>query len=186
MFILGQVVLIFLVLSLVLKYRNIEINRNFYLLVPLFIYYLSGGTNLNKEIRIIEFSVLLLIAYSDFKTHYIEVIDVFILFVVEFIFKIKFGQDIIISLKVAFLILVIYFFIYKFTKSLGEGDLYLGFVSGFFAKSLYEGFLIFRNTYFIGAIVSLILLSLKLKTPKDEIAFCPYMAMSIIVVILCY
>lgn len=77
------------------------------------------------------------------------------------------------------------YFIEKITKGLGEGDKEVSFVIGFFIgmeKVLY----ILLIAGIIGSVVSIILVILKKQCKNSEIAFCPYLAIASMFVLLIF
>ncbi|SHH25788.1 leader peptidase (prepilin peptidase) / N-methyltransferase [Anaerosphaera aminiphila DSM 21120] len=142
------------------------------------------GFNVYFLFRLFEIILLLLIAFNDLNEMYIHIVDVVLLFVVELLFKIYSGASIYSSIKPMILLFLFYSIIYILTKSVGEGDIVLGAVSGFFGSNLYEGFVIFRDSFIIAAIVSVFLMVFKYKRREDNIAFCPYIVIGILRMIL--
>lgn len=142
------------------------------------------GFTVDFFFRLLEIILLLLIAFSDLNEMYIHTVDVVLLFVVELLFKIYSKASIYSSIKPMVLLFILYIVIYLLTKSVGEGDVLLGAVSGFFGSDLYGGFVIFRDSFIVAAIVSVFLMVFKYKKREDNIAFCPYIVIGILRMIL--
>lgn len=149
-----------------------------------YVLYKSYGLNVNLLIRLIEYILLLIISFTDLKFKMVYIADIFLLFFVEFVYKFLNGLSLKSSLLMCVFLGVIYLIIYLLTHAMGEADIILGAVSGFFCTDLLMAFEVFKSTFILGAIFSIIMIFLKLKDRKDEIAFCPYIAMSIFMVII--
>lgn len=169
-------------------------NCNKKIRISLFIFELISGIiflisfnkfnlSINFLILSLELLILLGISYLDFTTGYIYTFDVIILFVLEFIYKIVNNLNLIEAFLAAGAIGIVIFIIIFITHGMGIGDLQLFFVAGFIG-GIENTFLIFTLSFVIAAIVSIFLILLKKKSRKDYIAFGPYIAMALTIIIL--
>lgn len=142
-------------------------------------FYLIYGLNLNFLLRALEFSLLFLVGYCDFKTGFIYLLDLIFLLSLQIIYKIINGEQILVSCKYAIILGLIFAFIVILTGAMGLGDLEFAFVGGFFAYSYLDILEIFTISFVGAAIVGLFLIFISKKTIKDTIAFGPYIAMAI-------
>ncbi|EFI42364.1 A24 family peptidase [Peptoniphilus sp. oral taxon 386] len=148
------------------------------------ILYINYGFQFKFLLRLLELILLLIISVTDIREKAVYTIDIFALFSTEFFIKIYYGDVMLNSIKMMVLLGMIYFLIYYLSKAMGEADVILGAVSGFFATNFYEVFKIFRNSFMVAAFVVILLVFLKNKGAKEKIAFCPYIAISILMVII--
>ncbi|MDO5040787.1 MAG: prepilin peptidase [Peptoniphilus sp.] len=146
--------------------------------------YLKYGISGLFLIRAVQSVVLLTISFTDLRSKEVYTLDIFALFVLELVHNLAFDSDLIMPFVNMVLLLVVYYSIYKLSSAMGEADVLLGAVSGFFAKDLLGAFAVFRNAFVLASIFSIILLVFRRKNLKDDIAFCPYIAMSILGVML--
>lgn len=138
--------------------------------------------SLNFVITSFELLMLLAIGYVDFKTEYIYRMDVVILFILEFVFKIYNKLNFLNALIGAGCVFIIIFLIIIITNAMGYGDLELFFVVGFIS-SLEEILFIFTLIFSFAAVASIILIILKKKTKKDYIALGPYISLGTMLMI---
>ena len=175
----------FLILKGKCKNCNVKINYNnlFYEIlcgvVSLYIFNIYG-LSFNYILRFFQMLIIVLIIFSDILEKDIYIIDMFLLFIIEFIYKIYNNNLNINNLKYALIFFFIMLLLYILTKSIGMGDVILSFVIGFFFDNIYYVFLIFRMSFVLGAIVSIVLILSKKKTKKDYIAFSPYLLISLL------
>lgn len=149
-----------------------------------FIYiYIKYGLTVNFLIKALEFLILLLIIDIDLKEHNIYIKDVVYVFVFEFIYKILNSSLNINYFKCAILFGIIFYLIFTITKSLGEGDVILAFLVGFFLDNVFDLILLFRNIFIFASISSILLIVVKKKSRKDYIAFSPYIILGLLTVI---
>lgn len=147
----------------------------------LFVLYKRYDLNLLFLIRSIEFFIIFLIFITDINEQNIYLKDLSLLFVMDIMYKI-YNKNLTVKSFIAGIILfTIFYIIYKFTKSIGEGDIILAFVIGFISNNIINSLLIFRNSFLIASVVSIILICLKRKTRKDYIAFAPYLILALII-----
>ncbi|NMW84265.1 prepilin peptidase [Peptoniphilus sp. AGMB00490] len=143
------------------------------------------GNSLYTILFIVIITVAIFIGIIDLKTGYIYNIDLFIILVFILLLKLLAEENILNSLKFSLGIGLFFFMLYKFTEMMGLGDVYYSFIMGFFANNLLEAFNLFKDSFLIAAIFSIILILLKKKSFKDSIAFGPFISISIIIFILC-
>lgn len=148
------------------------------------IIYKKYGLGLNFYLRILQAYILILIAFTDIRFKYIYSLDAYFVFFLELIYKYINTLEIRGPVIASLFLLAIYYLIYKFSGAMGIGDVILGAVSGFFASDLFQAFIILRNSFIVAAVFSLIFVASGYKKRKDQIAFCPYIAMAIMEVIL--
>ncbi len=146
--------------------------------------YLKYKLSLEFIIRSVQTLILLLISFTDFREKKVYTVDILALAVIELMYLLIFKSDISKYIFSALILLSIYYLIYKLSGSMGEADVLLGAVSGLFCKSYLEVFYIFRNTFILAALVGVFLILIGKKSRKDELAFCPYICLSIFGVIL--
>ncbi|WP_164845531.1 prepilin peptidase [Anaerosphaera multitolerans] len=144
------------------------------------IVFINKGLSIEFFLRAIQITILLTIAFTDLKIQYIYTFDLVLLLISEVIYKYMKNQNVFKGLYPMVMLLVIFLLIYFISGGIGEGDIYLGAISGFFTNNLYEGFILFRNSFIIAALVAIILLILKRKKKEDAIAFAPYIVIGII------
>ncbi|MDY3902573.1 prepilin peptidase [Peptoniphilus sp.] len=147
--------------------------------------FLKYGISIYTILFIVIITVATFIGIIDFKTGYIYNIDLFIILVFTLLLKLFAEENIVNSLKFSLGIGLFFFMLYKFTEMMGLGDVYYSFIMGFFANNLLEAFNLFKDSFLIAAVFSLILILLKKKSFKDSIAFGPFISISIIIFILC-
>ncbi len=135
-------------------------------------------------IRVIQSILLLLISFTDLKHKEVYIIDILALFILELIHNLIFKSVLVIPLANMMMLLIVYYSIYKLSDAMGEADVLLGALSGFFAKDLFSAFAVFRNAFVLASIFSIILIIFNKKDLRDDIAFCPYISMSIFGVML--
>lgn len=142
---------------------------------------------ISLEVLIIIFIVIVasFIGVLDYKTGYIYNLDLFILLFFVIIYKIFISGGVLASVKFSLAMGLIFFLLYYFTGMMGLGDVYYAFIMGLVANNLFDAFLLFRDSFIIAGIVSLILLLLKKKTLKDSISFGPFMTTAIIIFFIC-
>lgn len=142
---------------------------------------------ISLEALIIIFIVIVasFIGALDYKTGYIYNLDLFILLFFVIIYKIFISGGVLASIKFSLAMGLIFFLLYYFTGMMGLGDVYYAFIMGLVANNLFDAFLLFRDSFIIAGIVSLILLLLKKKTLKDSISFGPFMTTAIIIFFIC-
>lgn len=148
------------------------------------IIYKKYGLGLNFSLRIFQAYLLILIAFTDIRFKYIYSLDAYLVFFLELIYKYINTLEIRGPVIASLFLLAIYYLIYKFSGAMGIGDVILGAVSGFFASNLFQAFIILRNSFIVAAVFSLIFVASGYKKRKDQIAFCPYIAIAIMEVIL--
>lgn len=148
------------------------------------ILYKKYGLGLQFYLRILQAYLLILIAFTDIRFKYIYSLDAYLVFFLELIYKYINNLEITRPIVAVLFLLVIYYLIHKFSGAMGSGDVILGAVSGFFASDLFQAFIILRNSFIIAAIFSLIFVAIGYKERKDQIAFCPYITIAIMEVIL--
>lgn len=148
------------------------------------IIYKKYGLGLKFSLRILQAYLLILIAFTDIRFKYIYSLDAYLLFFLELIYKYINTLEIRGPVIASLFLLAIYYLIYKFSGAMGIGDVILGAVSGFFASDLFQAFIILRNSFIVAAVFSLIFVASGYKKRKDQIAFCPYIAIAIMEVIL--
>lgn len=148
------------------------------------IIYKKYGLGLNFSLRILQAYLLILIAFTDIRFKYIYSLDAYFVFFLELIYKSINTLEIRGPVITSLFLLAIYYLIYKFSGAMGIGDVILGAVSGFFASDLFQAFIILRNSFIVAAVFSLIFVASGYKKRKDQIAFCPYIAIAIMEVIL--
>lgn len=144
---------------------------------------LKYGLGIPLIFIILEVATIISIGYIDLSSGYIYNLDVFILFVTEFISKIYFGEDFFVPFKLALVLGVIFFLIYFFTGMMGLGDVIYSAAIGFICKSFYEVLLFFNISFISAAIVSVVLIILKKKKIKDSISFGPYMSLATLAIL---
>lgn len=150
------------------------------------LFFYKYGFSISTIYVILVSIVLLFIGLVDLKTGYIHNVDLILLFIFATLYNLSLGINLFISLKYGSILFAIFFIIYFATKMMGLGDVFFAFVMGLFATSNLEVFVIFKNSFIFAAIISIILILIKRKKPKDEIAFGPYMSMSILYFLLFY
>ena len=148
------------------------------------IIYKKYGLGLNFSLRILQAYLLILIAFTDIRFKYIYSLDAYFVFFLELIYKYINTLEIRGPVIASLFLLAIYYLIYKFSGAMGIGDVILGAVSGFFESDLFQAFIILRNSFIVAAVFSLIFVASGYKKRKDQIAFCPYIAIAIMEVIL--
>lgn len=131
-------------------------------------------------IHLFQIALLILVAYTDFKTMMIYRVDIVCIGVLEIIYRLWQRNDLFSVLKYGLLLGAVFYLLMRFTKAMGQGDVEFAFVCGLFADSFYDVFSIFKNSFVWAAMFSLILLLFKKKGRKDEIAFGPFMALAVI------
>jgi len=141
--------------------------------------------SLETLIIILILIVASFIGVLDYKTGYIYNLDLFILLFFVIIYKNFISGGILVSIKFSLAMGLIFFLLYYFTGMMGLGDVYYAFIMGLVANNLFEAFLLFRDSFIIAGIVSLILILLKKKTLKDSISFGPFMTTAIIIFFIC-
>ncbi|MFR8505727.1 MAG: prepilin peptidase [Peptoniphilus sp.] len=141
--------------------------------------------SLETLIIILILIVATFIGVLDYKTGYIYNLDLFILLFFVIVYKIFISGGILVSIKFSLAMGFIFFLLYYFTGMMGLGDVYYAFIMGLVANNLFEAFLLFRDSFIIAGIVSMILILLKKKTLKDSISFGPFMTMAIIIFFIC-
>ena len=129
--------------------------------------------------------VAVFIGIIDYKTFYIYNVDLFIILLLSLAYKYFLHYGFLNSLKYSLGMGLIFSAIYFFTSMMGLGDVYYSFVMGFFAKNLYEAFILFRDSFISAAVISIFLLLSKKKSFKDSIAFGPFMSLAIIIFLIC-
>lgn len=130
------------------------------------------------------FFICLSIFLSDFFYKDIYDFDVFILYIFLAILNFYKGNFKEFILPYIFLLLVFYL-IFIITKSMGSGDILLGASLGLVSSNIFEAFRYFTYTFSLGALVGIILILLKKKGRKDEIAFGPFILVVLFGVIFC-
>ncbi|MBU5268597.1 prepilin peptidase [Clostridium cochlearium] len=127
---------------------------------------------------------LIIVAIIDFKTKYVyfnTILTIIFLRIglffmegdkINFIFYNYFLAGFMPALIICIIILL--------TNGMGWGDVEVIFISGVFL-GLKHCFLLLFLSFFIGAIISIILMITKVKSRKDAIAFVPYIAISSII-----
>lgn len=148
------------------------------------IIYKKYGLGLNFSLRILQAYLLVLIAFTDIRFKYIYSLDAYFVFFLELIYKYINTLEIRGPVIASLFLLAIYYLIYKFSGAMGIGDIILGAVSGFFAIDLFQAFIILRNSFIVASVFSIIFVASGYKKRKDQIAFCPYIAIAIMEVIL--
>lgn len=148
------------------------------------IIYKKYGLGLNFSLRILQAYLLILIAFTDIRFKYIYSIDAYFILFLELVYKSINTLEIRGPVIASLFLLAIYYLIYKFSGAMGIGDVVLGAVSGFFANDLFQAFIILRNSFIVAAVFSIIFVASGYKKRKDQIAFCPYIAIAIMEVIL--
>ncbi len=127
----------------------------------------------------IESFLLLLIFFYDLKLKKIPDIYLYLLVAASFIFGITTHQHSLVDLLIACVISLTVFggqILVSKGKWLGEGDLYIALALGFiFGWQLLCVSIIL--TYFIGSLISILLLAGKLVKPGDQIPFAPFLVM---------
>ena len=141
--------------------------------------------SLEALIIIFIVTVATFIGVLDYKTGYIYNLDLFIILFFVIIYKIFISGEIFASIKFSLGMGLIFFLLYYFTGMMGLGDVYYAFIMGLVANNLFDAFLLFRDSFIIAGIVSLILILLKKKTLKDSISFGPFMTTAIIIFFIC-
>ncbi|MGI5950163.1 prepilin peptidase [Peptoniphilus sp.] len=144
---------------------------------------LKYGLSIRLIFIILEVATIISIGYIDLSSGYIYNLDVFILFITEFISKIYFGEDFFVTFKLALVLGVIFFLIYFFTGMMGLGDVIYSAAIGFICKSSYEVLLFFNISFISAAIASVVLIILKKKKMKDSISFGPYMSLATVAIL---
>lgn len=147
--------------------------------------FMRYGISLETLIIIFIIIVASFIGLLDYKTGYIYNLDLFILLFFVIIYKIFISGGILVSIKFSLAMGLIFFLLYYFTGMMGLGDVYYAFIMGLVANNLFEAFLLFRESFIIAGIVSMILILLKKKTLKDSISFGPFMTMALIILFIC-
>lgn len=143
--------------------------------------YIKYGLSYNFIILLSQILLLLSISFTDFKMKEVYSVDLCILFGISLLNL--FEGESIVSILVSCVIGGIFYIFTRFSV-MGEADVILGFISGFYAKTYMDGFLIFRNSFILAAIYALILIFIYKKDRKFELAFCPFISMAIFTVIL--
>lgn len=134
----------------------------------------------NYIIRLLEVLIIVLIIFSDILEKNIYISDICILFILEFFYKIYNKHLNFFNFKYAFVFFSIMLILKILTKSMGSGDVILSFIIGFFFDDIYYIFLVFRMSFVLASIVSILLILVKKKTRKDYIAFSPYLLISLL------
>lgn len=147
--------------------------------------FMRYGISLETLIIILILIVASFIGVLDHKTGYIYNLDLFILLFFVIVYKIFISGGILVSIKFSLAMGLIFFLMYYFTGMMGLGDVYYAFIMGLVANNLFEAFLLFRDSFIIAGIVSMILILLKKKTLKDSISFGPFMTTAIIIFFIC-
>lgn len=129
--------------------------------------------------------VAVFIGIIDYKTSYIYNVDLFIILLLSLDYKYFLHCGFLNSLKYSLGMGLIFSAIYFLTSMMGLGDVYYSFVMGFFAKNLYEAFILFRDSFISAAVISIFLILSKKKSFKDSIAFGPFMSLAIIIFLIC-
>lgn len=149
-----------------------------------YLLYLKYDISTRFLIRAIQSIILLIISFTDLKHREVYTADIFLLFILELVYNLIYKLDLMVAFVSMILLLIVYYSIYKLSGAMGEADVLIGAVSGFFAKGLSSAFVVFRNTFVLAAVCSIVFILLKRKNFKDDIAFCPYIAISIFGVML--
>ncbi|MCQ2969669.1 MAG: prepilin peptidase [Clostridium sp.] len=166
-----------------IKYPLVEIlNSLLYVLV-----YFSYGNSINFIKGCLLSSLLIVIAGIDLKTHYIYksttifgIVSSMVMIIITFLIS---GQipwsNILGGILGALIIKAIVFS----TGAMGEGDIDISLIIGLFLgiKGVILSLLI---AFILGGIIASLILILKLKERKSEIAFGPYLAMGAIISLL--
>ncbi|MDO5715698.1 MAG: prepilin peptidase [Tissierellia bacterium] len=150
------------------------------IVTAIFLYY-YGFTPINT-IRLLQLHILILLSYTDFKSQNIYTMDLGLLLFLELLIKMYEGSPIIASLIYGLLFALVFYILMITTGGMGQGDVEMAFVCGFFAKSLYELFLLFEFAFIMGGLVSLSLILFRIKNRKDKIAFGPFLAIALCLV----
>lgn len=129
-------------------------------------------------------TVATFIGIIDYKTGFINNLDLLIILIFTLLLKLFLGESIFNSLKFSLGMGLIFYLLFKFTGMMGFGDVLYSFIMGIFANNLLGAFLIFKDAFVIGAVFSIILILLKKKNFKDSIAFGPFISIAIIIFIL--
>lgn len=165
-----------------IQYPLVEITNT----VLYLILYIKFGLTMEFFKYIMLVSVLLVIGIIDFQTKYIYMVTIGFALILGIIFFcinwVKTGtspQNNILGVIIGFGIV---YLIEKITGGMGEGDKAISAICGLFlgAKLILVAVILSILT---GGIVALIILALKLKDSKGEIAFGPYLAIGTILAI---
>lgn len=166
-----------------IQYPIVELlNAVIYLII-----YLEYGYSLDTLKFMVLVSFLIVIAVIDFKTMFVYTNTIIVGAVFGAIFTLvqwytekSFPLD---NIYGALIGTVVIGAIVLVTHGMGEGDIEIVAVSGLFLGAKCSIFMLFSGVV-LGGIVSAIILILKLKDRKDEIAFGPYLAAGAILAVL--
>lgn len=166
-----------------IQYPIVELlNAVIYLII-----YLEYGYSLDTLKFMVLVSFLIVIAVIDFKTMFVYTNTIIVGAVFGVIFTLvqwytekSFPLD---NIYGALIGTVVIGAIVLVTHGMGEGDIEIVAVSGLFLGAKCSIFMLFSGVV-LGGIVSAIILILKLKDRKDEIAFGPYLAAGAILAVL--
>lgn len=159
-------------------------------IVSLFQLYHYTAMKTYKDVVLVCF--MFYIAMIDYKFKLIPSLLIRIMFVVRVAFLLieimvysEYGMQLFISaiggLVMSFIVMILGYFISR--KSLGMGDVRLLTLVGFYlgSSAIYAEMLL---AFFLSAIVGLILIALKKMKMRDVMPFAPYVAISVLVVVL--
>lgn len=140
------------------------------------IFYIKYGLSSYFVISCVQTLVLVSICITDLEKMEIYTADLYILAALSLInlYTRQFYGSIIISLIFA----IFYILLHKINV-VGDGDVYLGAISGLYATNYFDGFVIFRNTFIFAAIYGIFLLIALKKDKKSKMPLCPFIVMSI-------
>lgn len=166
-----------------IQYPIIELlNAVLYLII-----YLEYGYSLDTLKFMVLVSFLIVIAVIDFKTMFVYTNTIIVGAIFGIIFTLvqwyidkSFPLD---NIYGALIGTVVIGAIVLVTHGMGEGDIEIVAVSGLFLGAKCSIFMLFSGVV-LGGIVAAIILILKLKDRKDEIAFGPYLAVGSILAVL--
>lgn len=143
--------------------------------------FLLWGWTICFWIRLLQISLLLLLAYTDSKTMMIYRWDVILIGGLQICYRLWEKENVLFSLWCAMILGSAFWILMVVTKAMGQGDVEFSLACGLFAENYYELFNIFRNSFLFASIFSVFLILCKKKSRKDELAFGPFMALAILV-----